>query len=418
VALSIDSPWGYLLCMIVMCGFAHALATRVPFFAETAPRSTAPLGNAIDGFRGFLASGVFIHHAVIRYVYSKTAVWTCPPSHFYVFLGSDCVRIFFMITGVLFWTKCIHANARIDTRPLLVSRVRRVLPMYFASMSIVLVLAFEQSRFALVEPPARIFVEVLPWLGGGLLKPPNVNGTTTWHINSGVTWTLQYEWGFYLLLPLVAWFATPRRFGLLTLLFLGAFVLTRFTGTFFSFALAARFWSGMAIAQIVASFREPRHVKAPVISALVLACLVVAGFMPAPVWITHILVAVALLAIVYGNDIFGLLTRRSSLLLGQISYSIYLLHGIVLYLYIRAARDVSSLQASWSVHFWIVMIPLCITVVSISALTYRYIEYPALRGKSPRRASLGENHSGANAELASAVDRKVTVTPGPADHRA
>jgi len=40
-------------------------------------------------------------------------------------------------------------------------------------------------------------------------------------------------------------------------------------------------------------------------------------------------------AIAYGNSLFGLLTHLYPKTLGQVSYSIYLLHGIALFLALR-----------------------------------------------------------------------------------
>ena len=38
---------------------------------------------SIDGLRGYLALGVFIHHAAVWYFYLKKGVWEPPPSNFY-----------------------------------------------------------------------------------------------------------------------------------------------------------------------------------------------------------------------------------------------------------------------------------------------------------------------------------------------
>ena len=53
-------------------------------------------------------------------------------------------------------------------------------------------------------------VAVGKWLAVGLLARPSINGfADTWMLHTA-TWTLQYEWIFYLALPILAIFAAPR----------------------------------------------------------------------------------------------------------------------------------------------------------------------------------------------------------------
>ena len=78
-----------------------------------------------------------------------------------------------------------------------------------------------------------------------------------------------------------------------------------------------------------------------------------------------------------GNSFFGLLTFRPMMLLGRISYSIYLLHGIVL-LFAYRLLDSSKLM-SWevfSLQYWSAVGVLCVLIVSLAALSYRYLECP------------------------------------------
>jgi peptidoglycan/LPS O-acetylase OafA/YrhL len=41
--------------------------------------------------------------------------------------------------------------------------------------------------------------------------PDRLNGVDLLPITAGVLWTLRYEWGFYLVLPLAAIFLTPEH---------------------------------------------------------------------------------------------------------------------------------------------------------------------------------------------------------------
>ncbi len=87
----------------------------------------------------------------------------------------------------------------------------------------------------------------------------------------------------------------------------------------------------------------------------------------------------AFLGILYGNDLFGLLSSRAALVLGHISYSVYLLHFIV-FCTIRMALDtVLPLGMLSPVPYWLLVAGVGLLVVGISTLTYLFIEYPSLR---------------------------------------
>jgi peptidoglycan/LPS O-acetylase OafA/YrhL len=63
--------------------------------------------QSIDGIRGILAIGVFIHHASIWRVYGGSGQWLAPNSDLFLQLGTSTVYLFFMITSFLFISKLI-----------------------------------------------------------------------------------------------------------------------------------------------------------------------------------------------------------------------------------------------------------------------------------------------------------------------
>jgi peptidoglycan/LPS O-acetylase OafA/YrhL len=109
--MSITSFWPSLLCMAIILGIA---ATPLFKMADSPPNPYAEGPHAervtsLDGLRGFLAFGVFFHHAVITYFYLANGRWDTPPSRFYTLAGHIGVDMFFMITGYLFWSRLIRA---------------------------------------------------------------------------------------------------------------------------------------------------------------------------------------------------------------------------------------------------------------------------------------------------------------------
>jgi len=104
-------------------------------------------------------------------------------------------------------------------------------------------------------------------------------------------------------------------------------------------------------------------------------------------------IALPLFAVVAcGNPVFGLLTRRWALFLGHISYSLYLIHGLVLYYLVQLvwSREALTRMPLWL--YWLYGFGVTCCVIAASALTYRYIESPFLARASLRapRAEGGE----------------------------
>jgi peptidoglycan/LPS O-acetylase OafA/YrhL len=162
------------------------------------------LNIPLESLRGLLATSVLFHHAMVNYFYFQTGKWLMPPSRFYVFLGSAPVTLFFFLSGFLFWSKCIAHNGIGGYGTFLVARARRLVPAYYASVGIMLLIVFLNTHFKLAVP--------LKTFGGELarllmfLPTPSVNGfQQAFYINAGVVWTLMCEIVFYLLLPLLFW---------------------------------------------------------------------------------------------------------------------------------------------------------------------------------------------------------------------
>jgi peptidoglycan/LPS O-acetylase OafA/YrhL len=88
---------------------------------------------------------------------------------------------------------------------------------------------------------------------------------------------------------------------------------------------------------------------------------------------------------VYGNNLFGLLKMPAAKFLSTISYSIYLLHGIVLYFGLHIVNIVYPIQSLSPFLFWLVILLTGLLVVLISAVTYRFIEHPYIERIKPKK---------------------------------
>jgi peptidoglycan/LPS O-acetylase OafA/YrhL len=73
------------------------------------------------------------------------------------------------------------------------------------------------------------------------------------------------------------------------------------------------------------------------------------------------------------SKLFGLLALRGSKRLGHISYSLYLTHMIVLYLLFNTPF-IKNIAEKSDIQFWLLAFPGVVIVLSISFLSYYYIE--------------------------------------------
>jgi peptidoglycan/LPS O-acetylase OafA/YrhL len=94
------------------------------------------------------------------------------------------------------------------------------------------------------------------------------------------------------------------------------------------------------------------------------------------------------LFVVHGNSLFGLLATRASKLLGTISYSIYLVHCIALFVVMRAVNVLVPVGTLSPLEYWSFAAAAALLAVCVSALTYRYVEHPFLSASGlPRVAA-------------------------------
>jgi peptidoglycan/LPS O-acetylase OafA/YrhL len=101
-----------------------------------------------------------------------------------------------------------------------------------------------------------------------------------------------------------------------------------------------------------------------------------------------VLATVAFFLMLNGGGIFGLLHTKAAKFLGEVSYSIYLLHGFVITLFLSTTNAVGF---RWTEsNYWLVVLSMGLILVMASVITFRWIEQPFL--KKP----LGSRHERKN----------------------
>ena len=83
------------------------------------------------------------------------------------------------------------------------------------------------------------------------------------------------------------------------------------------------------------------------------------------------------LVVAAGNNFGGLLIQPALRCLGAISYSLYLLHGIVFYVLINLLKAAGH-TALPEMSYWAIAATTAIALSAFCAATYRWIEFPFL----------------------------------------
>jgi peptidoglycan/LPS O-acetylase OafA/YrhL len=365
--------------------FAIALLTAqlLSLFFQT--RSKSGRFDSLDGLRGYLALGVVIHHAAIWYFFLRNGwKWQLEDSNIYNNLGHVSVALFFMITGFLFWLKLLKGRTEnIDWLKLYVSRFLRLCPLYFLMLILLALTIGIVTQFQLKQPPYVLLKNSIKWLLFFVQPEPDLNGFQYIYATGGMVWTLTYEWLFYLALPAMALIVgaiPPRRLVFASILVV--VLITHWMHPGLKFLLD--FCGGILAACFVHHGLLPKLLNGFWGSVLAFGLLMAVLICPptAHQYLSVALLTIAFTIIAAGNSVFGVLTWSVSRFLGEFTYSIYLLHGLVLfwifYFVIGLKRGATlSLGTHWLV------ISLSIPALLFGCcLTYRLVELPAMESSS------------------------------------
>jgi len=370
-------------CCAVTALVVLLAATPLLRLADAPPHATAHRVVTLDGLRGFLGLAVFFHHGVVYYRYVTLGVWGLPPSGFYTVLGQVGVAFFFMITGYLFWSMMIAQRGRPDLRRLYIGRVFRIGPLYLVAVVGMVLIVLQQTGWVIRESIWPVIKELVKWLMLGVFGiGPDINGDRdTTQILAGVTWSLQDEWLFYAALAVLG-FAARGRVGGWAVPALGLVVSLVYiayqapSGATASLAGAsALFAIGMGSAALRNIPSLPQWLSSACVLGL-LAFLFIA-FDEAHSVVPLVLIGLVFWLIVSGCDCFGLLSVRASQRLGNISYGIYLLQGLVLNR-VFAVEELRHYALQSALHYWIILAISAILLVFAASIAHVTIERPGI----------------------------------------
>ncbi len=376
---SVYSPLGYIFAILVFIALA---ATPLFASADRSWHKQSKRTSTIDGLRGFLATGVFFHHARIYHRFLQDGIWAVPPSNFYTELGQSGVMLFFMITGFLFWGKVINDDSRLNWGSMYIGRVFRIGPLYLFATALMLLIVYWKTGFVLQESAGALWSHLSRLAALGFFKPDNqINGYVKPSlILADVTWTLRFEWIFYLIiLPVSALLGLRLRIYLgLPLVGLFACILTDYFHSGMSSICYTAFFVGMACAALnIRVWFSIRRLMTDNLSsaALLILCLILLRQPTAYSLLSILILAVIFTLISSGCSLFGIFLARPSLRLGEISYGIYLLQGLALYaIFNNHFVQINLLDST--VGYWIAVIISGSLLITCAMVAHIIIEKP------------------------------------------
>jgi peptidoglycan/LPS O-acetylase OafA/YrhL len=328
--------------------------------------------------RGYLALLVVAHHSVIwLQVKRLDGEWSPPTINVLNQLGAASVAMFFMITGFLFYPVVRGGVVATAWTRFIIRRAFRLLPPVAASVILVtLVIAGRTGNPVDRDWPLAAAKWVVAWA-----QPPLLGDADSGRVDAYVLWSLRYEWVFYVLvLPLCA---TARQ--LLPRSLPTAVV----PASLLAIAFGARgsdsdlplwqylplFATGMLVADVTR-----RQVAARLTGATAGGCalaLFVTGAVAChdPYGYALPLFGAAFGIVAAGNDLLGLLRTRGALVLGECSFGIYLVHGVVLDVFFEDLGKTLTMFQSGTVAFG--MAPIAgVIAVALAAALHIAVERP------------------------------------------
>nr|WP_160250651.1 acyltransferase [Mixta theicola] len=329
---------------------------------------------SLDGLRYLMASLVVFHHSGFFASYFTTGKWSLN-SALLMYIGKFGVYIFFTISAFLFWGKTGCSDKKINWISLYINRFFRIAPLQFfcSAVSIIIILYF--SGF-----PWRNnihILDIIPWFDAGMFNVrPDINEYYKSRVvMAGVTWTLQYEWLFYFSLPFL-FLLKKAALPVATLSFIVFLFAPVDSKTQYVFSLLSCFACGVICQEMHKRIRVTKGI-AELVLILSIASLIF--FQPSiRNGQASVFCGVILYAVVNGASLFGLLSNKGTTRLGEVSYSIYLMQGIIFYTLFKIVSINGVKIEIFSISYYACSFIAFLLLTSISVLTFRFIEKPAM----------------------------------------
>ena len=314
-----------------------------------------------------------MRHFSVTINFINNGEWAYPTGHVIdEYIGFFAVSIFFMISAYLFWGRC--SNDGTNWIKVLIGRLFRIGPMFIVSSLMCWAVAY---KFGLNKSFDTLAVkDVFHWFDLGLTntKPDVFGFKYSYLINSGVMWTLPWEWMLYLSLPFFSLVANKKNSVsvVLAVLFIDFYFFKNIDKL--SASLVAMFVMGALSYEIkkIVRFNFNEKVLSLASVLLFIVCAFVFKNGGQISLESSLLYACFFLTICLGANPLGLLRINGAVRLGEISFSLYLIHGIVWYVFGRVMLKFDMAGHEF-IYYFLASLAFLFSCF-LSAFTYHFIE--------------------------------------------
>ncbi len=357
-----------ILFAAIICTFCAAFVCTKIFTQPEKPNRSLQL----DGLRGMLACAVITHHFCYNFNWREGGKWGATDVLIQN-LGAVSVCLFFLMSAYLHIGKIQH-SPKIKWRDFFIARIKCIYPLYIAVFLLVAAITLSYKPLTAQNLPEFLRF-TLQWL---LFQNASFQGFQAHLAIAGVQWTLVYEWAVYAILPLV-YMIYQRKFSFQA----AAWVAIGVAAWIIGWHSQTRYYWLFVLAIPAVILAQPiRFVmqKQPlVVHALMIALTVCAFAYTQPYsWAQRLVLMVWFGFVANGYSFANVLNYRGLTKLGDLSYAIYLLHGLVIFMWFGAWKMFAFKQGDFLGY--VLHLPLIFSVaIGAAYLGNRYVEMPFSR---------------------------------------
>lgn len=344
----------------------------------------------VDGLRGLLAFGVAVwHYFIIRdVIHLSEFVWE--PAHVSKIISLTVgwtVQIFFAITAYLFSSRLVNNSpVGIDWLRFFVGRCFRLVPGCILCSIIILVMMNDVFLDTTTGADTKENWLNLINLGTSSIQKgagfigKHRDPVWVYAVPMGAHWSLHYEWLFYALLPIIGVvFRSSRR----VLWFLVSIVLITLVmkdGKGFFTGWSTITWAfvpGLILGLTSKYWKNNKYLNHRLTAALAITAVIASAFygkLKVKIPANTLFLAV----ILSNNTATRFLESKLLRSLGETTYSIYLLHGIVQYITLKWFVTIPIARSMPEWLWWVTCALQVVVIVIIARLSFEYVEKPGI----------------------------------------